>query len=97
MEQKCRHTGREESDGMIFGVDVLCRVTWSFPTFLRSPVEAEETYYSSIHSLIHSFIISFLLTSYCVLGFVLVIVDTMVRKTDKVSALMGLTTELGKN
>lgn len=32
------------------------RVTGSLPAFLRSPVEVEETYYSSIHSLIHSFI-----------------------------------------
>lgn len=35
-----------------------------------------------IHPLIHSFIISFLLTSYCVLGFVLTIVDIMLRKRD---------------
>lgn len=59
--------------------------------FLRSAVEVEDIYYSFIHSVIHSFIVSFLLTIYYVLGFVLAIVDIKVEKTDKVSALMGLT------
>lgn len=87
---------REESDGTIFGVDLLCQSDWVITSFSRESCGSRRNLLL-IHPFTHSFIPSFLLTSYCVLGFVLAIVDIMVRKTDKVSALMGLTTDLGKN
>ena len=81
--------GKKESDGSIFGIDLLGQGDWVTYQLFSGVLGSKRNLL--LHLFPRSFVFSFLLISYYVLGFVLAILDIMVRKIDKVSALMDLT------